>query len=274
MTSTSHDPIAIRAEHVSVQYMIRYYRSNVTLRETLVHAFDPRRWSDERASWRDERTRWRGRHWALRDVSFTLREGEVVGIIGRNGSGKTTLLQTVAGVFQPDRGRILRRGRVSCLLSLGAGFNLNLTGRENIYLNGAVLGVKRATIDAAIDDVIAFSDLGTFIDAPVRTYSAGMRSRLGFSVAMLVDPDIVILDEVIRAGDAAFREKAGSILDRFREREKTVLIASHSLDLIEKRCDRVLWLDRGQLRLDGPPAEVAQAYLEDSRREQGRLGAG
>ena len=117
-------------------------------------------------------------------------------------------------------------------------------------------------------------DLGRFIDAPVRTYSAGMRSRLGFSVAMLVDPDIVILDEVIRAGDAAFREKAGSILDRFRERGKTVLIASHSLDLIEKRCDRVFWLDRGALRLEGPAAEVTQAYLEDSRREKSRLGAG
>lgn len=267
MTDTSPKPFAVRAENVSVQYMIRYFRSDVTLRETLVQTLDPRRW-------RDDRTRWSARHWAIRDVSFALREGEVAGFVGRNGSGKTTLLQAVAGVFRPDRGRILRRGQVSCLLSLGAGFNANLTGRENIHLNGAVLGVGRAAIEAAIEDVIEFSDLGRFIDAPVRTYSAGMRSRLGFSVAMLVDPDIVILDEVIRAGDAAFREKAGSILDRFRERGKTVLIASHSLDLIEKRCDRVFWLDRGALRLEGPAAEVTQAYLEDSRREKSRLGAG
>jgi ABC-type polysaccharide/polyol phosphate transport system ATPase subunit len=266
MTSATPNDVVILAEAISVQYMIRYYRSDVTLRETMVHALDPRQWGRGGA-------RWSARHWAIRDVSFSLRAGEIAGFIGRNGSGKTTLLQTIAGVFRPDRGRLVRQGDIACLLSLGAGFNGNLTGRENVYLNGAVLGVPRRTIKGAIDEVVEFSDLGPFIDAPVRTYSAGMRSRLGFSIAMLVDPDVVILDEVIGAGDAAFRAKAGNMLDRFRDRNKTVLIASHSMDLIRKQCDRVYWLDRGALRMEGTATEVTDAYLEDSRREKDRLGA-
>lgn len=265
----------IRADSISVQYMIRYHKSDVTLRETVVRALDPRRFRfrSTPAGSHTGNAKWTGLHWALRDVTVELRPGEVVGFIGRNGSGKTTLLQALAGVFLPDRGRIESRGEVSCLLSLGAGFNGNLTGRENVYLNGAVLGVPRAKIASSISEVIDFSDLGAFIDAPVRTYSAGMRSRLGFSIAMLVDPDVVILDEVIQAGDAAFRQKAGTILDRFRDGRKAVLIASHSMDLIRKQCDRVFWLDRGEVRMDGAPEAVTAAYLEDSRREQGRLGA-
>jgi ABC-type polysaccharide/polyol phosphate transport system ATPase subunit len=265
MSSANPDNVVIRAESISVQYMIRYYRSYVTLRETFMKALDPRRGAQGRS-------RWTAKHWAIRDVSFALRAGEVAGFIGRNGSGKTTLLQTVAGVLQPDRGRLTRRGEVSCLLSLGAGFNATLTGRENVFLNGTILGVPQQKIEESIEEVIDFSDLGSFIDAPVRTYSSGMVSRLGFSIAMLADPDVVILDEVIRAGDAAFREKAGNFLDRFRGQHKTVLIASHSMDLIQKQCDRVFWLDRGQLRMEGDPREVSEAYLEASRREKSRLG--
>ncbi len=267
MTSPNPNDIVIRAEAVSVQFRIRYYRSYVTLRETVMKALDPRRRGVSRS-------RWTARHWAIRNISLAIRAGEVAGFIGRNGCGKTTLLQTVAGVFEPDEGRMICRGEMSCLLGLGAGFNATLTGRENVFLNGAVLGVSRKKIEESIEGVIDFSDLGAFIDAPVRTYSAGMVSRLGFSIAMLVDPDVVILDEVIRAGDAAFREKAGSFLDRFRDRNKTVLIASHSMDLIRRRCDRVFWLDRGELRMEGDPNEVTEAYLEDARQERDRLGAG
>jgi ABC-type polysaccharide/polyol phosphate transport system ATPase subunit len=261
----------IEAHRLSVRYPLQRQRAHVTLRETVVRALDPRplarRLAGRIASPAAASPA------ALRDVSLTLRRGEVVGVIGRNGAGKTTLLQTLAGIFLPDEGRLVRRGRVSCLLSLGAGFHGNLTGRENVFLNGAVLGVPTKRIAAQLDAVVAFSDLGGFIDAPVRTYSAGMRARLGFSVALLVDPDVVILDEILRVGDAAFREKAGSILDRFRADRRAVLLASHSMDIVHRHCDRVLWLDRGTIRAEGPPAEITAAYLEDAHREQDRLGA-
>lgn len=261
------EPAQIEAERIGVKYVVQHQRANATLRSALVETLDPRRW---RAAAEARRAQV---HWALRDVSLEVARGEILGVIGRNGAGKTTLLQTLAGVFLPDEGRLVRRGEIACLLSLGAGFNGNLSGRENVYLNGAVLGVSRGRIAEKLDEVIAFSDLGTFIDAPVRTYSAGMRARLGFSVALLVDPEVVILDEILRVGDAAFREKAGSILDRFRAGGKSIVIASHSMDVVRRHCDRVLWLDRGRIRAVGMATEVTAAYLEDARREQDRLGA-
>lgn len=257
----------IEAERIGVKYVVHHQRANATLRSAVVETLDPRRW---RAAAEARRAQV---HWALRDVSLQIARGEILGVIGRNGAGKTTLLQTLAGVFMPDEGRLVRRGEIACLLSLGAGFNGNLSGRENVYLNGAVLGVSGERIAEKLDEVIAFSDLGTFIDAPVRTYSAGMRARLGFSVALLVDPEVVILDEILRVGDAAFREKAGSILDRFRTAGKSIVLASHSMDIVRRHCDRVLWLDRGRIRAVGTPTEVTAAYLEDARREQDRLGA-
>lgn len=257
----------IEAEAISVRYAVAHQSAPSTIRAALVTRLDPRRLL------RPARTATLRTHWALRDVSLRLRAGEVVGVIGRNGAGKTTLLRVLAGIFVPDAGRIVRRGSVSCLLSLGAGFNGNLSGRENVLLNGTLLGVAGARIETRLEEVIAFSDLGAFIDAPVRTYSAGMRARLGFSVALLVDPEVVILDEILRVGDAAFREKAGSILERFRDSGKAILLASHSMDIVRRHCDRVLWLDRGVVRAEGPPAEIAAQYLEDARREQDRLGA-
>jgi ABC-type polysaccharide/polyol phosphate transport system ATPase subunit len=264
--TVSAAPPLLEAEGLSVQYGIRFQRQPTTLRATMVAALDPRR---RRTAARDRAAA----AWALRGVSLTLRAGEVLGVIGRNGAGKTTLLSTLAGIFLPDEGRLERRGRVSCLLSLGAGFQGNLTGRENVFLNGAVLGIPRARIERELERVVAFSDLGDFIDAPVRTYSAGMRARLGFSVAMLVDPDVVILDEILRVGDAAFREKAGSIVDRFRAEGKAIVLASHSMDIVRRHCDRVIWLDRGSIRAEGKPDELTRAYLEDAHREQDRLGA-
>ena len=261
------DAPLIEADRIGVRYVVRHERANATLRAAMVDVLDPRRWRgavDRRA----------GRvHWAVRDVSLALARGEVLGVVGRNGAGKTTLLQVLAGIFVPDEGRLVRRGSVSCLLSLGAGWNGNLSGRENVRLNAAVLGIPRARIVEQLEQVVAFSDLGTFIDAPVRTYSAGMRARLGFSVALLVDPEVVILDEILRVGDASFREKAGSILDRFRADGKSIVLASHSMDIVRRHCDRVLWLDRGRVRALGAPAEVTAAYLEDAKREQDRLGA-
>ncbi|MEZ4334523.1 MAG: ABC transporter ATP-binding protein [Myxococcota bacterium] len=261
------DAPLIEAEEIGVRYVVRHERANATLRGAMVDVLDPRRW-------RDAADRRAGRaHWAVRGVSLALGRGEVLGVVGRNGAGKTTLLQALAGIFVPDEGRLLRRGSVSCLLSLGAGWNGHLTGRENVWLNAAVLGIPKARIVDQLEQVVAFSDLGAFIDAPVRTYSAGMRARLGFSVALLVDPEVVILDEILRVGDASFREKAGSILDRFRAAGKSIVLASHSMEIVRRHCDRVLWLDRGRVHALGGPLEVTAAYLEDAKREQDRLGA-
>lgn len=257
----------LEADAVSVRYMIRYYRADVRLRDLAMRAL--------RATSSDAETRrrWTEAHWAVRDVSLRVARGECVGIIGRNGSGKTTLMRTLAGVFDPDRGAVRRCGDVTCLLSLGAGFNGNLSGLENIYLNGTILGLAREAIDERVEEVAEFSDLGQFLQAPVRTYSAGMRTRLGFCIALLADPDLVILDEVIAAGDAAFRKKAGDILSRFRDGRKAVLIASHSMGVIKRNCDRVIWLDQGRVRMEGAVAEVLPAYAEDVEQHRSRLGA-
>jgi ABC-type polysaccharide/polyol phosphate transport system ATPase subunit len=257
----SEQPIqpSIIAEDVWVQFLIRYHRREVTMRETFVRLLDWFR-SDKEAN-----GRWRAGFWALRGVTLNVYPGEVVGLVGPNGAGKTTLLKTLASIVGPDRGRLRVRGTVGCLLSFGVGFNASLSGRENIYLNGSILGLTRRKIDERLDDIVEFSELGQFIDAPVRTYSAGMKGRLGFSIAVNIDPDVLLLDEVLSVGDAAFRAKAGSILDRFRGENKTVVIASHSMDLIKRSCTRAVWLDRGQIRMAGDPSEVAQAYLAESK---------
>lgn len=242
------------AENVWVGFLIRYHRTEITLRETFVRLLD------RLAPNGDRDGRWSQKFWALRGISLTVRPGEVLGVVGRNGSGKTTLLKTLAGILGPDRGRLEVRGRVGCLMSFGVGFNPNLSGRENVFINGSMLGLSRQQLAERLDRIVEFSELGDFIDAPVRTYSAGMRGRLGFSIAIHIDPDILLLDEVLSVGDAAFREKAGSILDRFRAAHKTVVVASHSMKLVEEQCTRAIWLDAGEIRMDGDPAAVIEAY--------------
>lgn len=255
---------SIQTQDVWIRYLIRYHRSEVTLRETLIRQFDLRRGA------KAEGSRWHNAFWALRGVTLTANPGDVLGIIGRNGSGKTTLLKTLAGILGPDRGLVAVRGRVACLLSFGAGFHADLTGLENIYLNGTMLGLGRKSIDDRIGEIIEFSELGDFINAPIRTYSTGMRARLGFSIAALMDPDVLILDEVIWAGDASFRLKTGTILDRFRHGSQTIVFASHSMELIRESCNRAVWLDAGQVQMTGPPDDVTQAYesfVRTGRRE-------
>ena len=260
----SEQPIqpSIVAEDVWVKFLIRYHRREVTMRETFVRLLDWFR-ADEEAN-----GRWRAGFWALCGVNLSVYPGEVVGLVGPNGAGKTTLLKTLASIVGPDRGRLRVCGTVGCLLSFGVGFKASLSGRENIYLNGSILGLSRRKIDERIDQIVEFSELGQFIDAPVRTYSAGKKGRLGFSIAVNIDPDVLLLDEVLSVGDAAFRTKAGSILDRFRGENKTVVIASHSMDLIKRSCTRAVWLDRGRIRMEGDPSEVAQAYIAESKEQQ------
>jgi ABC-type polysaccharide/polyol phosphate transport system ATPase subunit len=198
--------------------------------------------------------------WALRNVSFTVREGEVLGVIGKNGAGKTTLLRILIGVLYPDAGQVTVRGRISSLLSLNVGFSINLTGRDNIYLKGIYLGLTRSQIDNKFDDIVAFAELEDFIDHQVRYYSSGMRARLGFSIAVSVEPDILIIDEVLAAGDKDFRKKAEKKMKDFMARAKAIVLASHNMNLITDMCDSVLWLQKGKLRAKGPAADVVDEY--------------
>ena len=204
-----------------------------------------------------------GEFWALRHVSFTVERGETVGIIGRNGSGKSTLLRVIAGIYPPDEGRVSVDGEVSTLFSLGTGFNPELSGGDNIYLNGVMMGLTKRQIDGISDAIIEFAELGDFIDMPVKTYSSGMRSRLGFAIAMHIDKDIVLIDEIMGAGDAAFREKAEAEMSKIMG-EKTVLMVSHNMSAIERFASKVIWLNRGVLAAMGEPKEVIEQYLAAS----------
>ena len=205
-----------------------------------------------------------GEFWALRHVSFTVERGETVGIIGRNGSGKSTLLRVIAGVYPPDEGKVSVGGEVSTLFSLGAGFNPELSGLDNIYLGGVLMGLTKKKIDGIIDNIIGFAELGDFIDMPVRTYSSGMRARLGFSIAMNSDKDIVLIDEIMSAGDAAFRQKADTEMNRIIG-ERTVMIVSHDMSSIQKFAKKVIWLNKGVLVAMGEPKEVIEQYLAESK---------
>ena len=202
--------------------------------------------------------------WALRHVSFTVEREETVGIIGRNGSGKSTLLRVIAGIYPPDEGKVSVGGEVSTLFSLGTGFNAELSGRDNIYLNGIMMGLTKEQIDGISDAIIGFAELGDFLDMPVRTYSSGMRLRLGFAIAIHCDKDIVLIDEIMGAGDAAFRQKAEVEMNRIMG-ERTVILVSHAMGTIERFATRVIWLNRGVVAAMGEPKEVIEQYLAESK---------
>lgn len=200
--------------------------------------------------------------WALRDISFEVKRGESVGIIGRNGSGKSTLLQIIAGTLQPTTGSAKINGRVAALLELGSGFNPEFTGRENVYLNGAVLGLSRAEVDARFADIAAFADIGDFIDQPVKTYSSGMMMRLAFSVAIAVRPDILIVDEALSVGDAAFQRKCFRRIEELRERGCTFLFVSHDLNAITNLCSQALFLNGGTPVFFGDANDCGNRYQQ------------
>jgi len=197
---------------------------------------------------------------AVHNVSFTVPAGQVLGIIGRNGSGKSTLLKIIAGVYRPTLGRVDVHGQVAPLIELGAGMHGELTGRENILLNGLMMGYSKRQMLDRERSIIDFAEIGDFIDVPVKQYSSGMYMRLAFSVATEIDPDILVIDEILAVGDAPFQDKCFDRLRRFRESGKTILLVSHSLDQIEKICDRCLVLDRGRLAFDGNPADAIAVY--------------
>jgi ABC-2 type transport system ATP-binding protein len=200
--------------------------------------------------------------WALREVSLTVRSGETVGILGRNGSGKSTLLKCICGVLQPTSGEVAVRGKLAGLLELGAGFQQDLTGRENIYLNGSLLGMSKREVDKVFDDIVDFSELEEFIDGPVKFYSSGMYVRLGFAVAVNMDPDILVVDEVLAVGDERFQRKCLDRVDQFQREGRTILLVTHSADTVRSKCDRGVVLSHGRLVAEGDPGEATRIFRE------------
>lgn len=204
--------------------------------------------------------------WALRDVSIDVQQGETIGLLGHNGSGKSTLLKCVAGIMRPTSGTIRKRGRTAALLELGAGFHGDLTGRENIYMNGSILGFSRTEIDRIFDDIVAFSEIEEFIDNQVKHYSSGMAARLGFAVAVNVEPEILLVDEVLAVGDEAFQRKCLDRIKQFQREGRTILLVTHAVDMVRQICDRAAVLDHGQLVTIGAPGEAALAFREHLRK--------
>lgn len=248
---------AIEVSGLSKRYVIQHESRHDNLRDTLHHS--------ARKLWR--RLRWgtgfeTEEFYALRDVSFSIQPGEVVGIIGRNGAGKSTLLKILSRITEPTTGRIALRGRVASLLEVGTGFHPDLTGRENVYLNGAILGMSRAEIRAKFDEIVAFAEVERFLDTPVKRYSSGMYVRLAFAVAAHLEPEILIVDEVLAVGDAQFQAKClGKMQDVARDSGRTILFVSHNLATVSRLCHRAILLQRGRVECDGPAIATVEDYL-------------
>ena len=242
----------IEIQSLSKKYQIGRLQHELTLREQLVEfAKNP----FNRGCEEDETI------WALRDLSFHADEGEVIGVIGRNGAGKSTLLKVLSRITFPTSGDVRVRGRIASLLEVGTGFHDELTGRENVYLNGSILGLKKREVDRKFDAIVEFSGVEQFIDTPIKRYSSGMRLRLGFAVAAHLDPDILVVDEVLAVGDAGFQKKCISAMEGLRSSGRTVFFVSHNLAAVENLCSRVIWIEGGRVREDGPPSEVIPHYM-------------
>lgn len=198
---------------------------------------------------------------ALEDVSFTVKQGETLGLVGRNGAGKSTMLKVISGILKPTEGSVVTHGNVVPMLELGSGFDFDLTGRENIFLNGAILGYSEEFLKEKYEEIVAFSELGEFINTPIRNYSSGMLARLAFSVATMVHPDILIVDEILSVGDAQFQEKSKARMLELMGGGTTVLFVSHNIEQIREMCNRVIWLEHGQMKMLGKADEVCDAYI-------------
>ena len=253
-TSTS-DGVAIRVDHVSKKFC-RY------LKKSMLYGMHDISRNLLGMSTKPDRLR-KHEFWAVDDVSFELHRGETLGIIGPNGSGKSTILKMLNGIFMPDKGRIEINGRVGALIEVGAGFHPLLTGRENIYVNGAIMGMRKKEIDEKFDDIVEFADIGDFIDTPVKFYSSGMFVRLGFAVAVHCEPEILLVDEILSVGDVRFRSKSfKKMLDLKKETDKTIVFVSHDMWSVQSICDRVLWLNKGCIKMADSPTKVISAYFD------------
>ena len=244
-TGKSYNGIMIDVERISVKYRINYDRVT-SMKEYFVRSLK-----------RDIKYEV---FWALKDVSFHVDRGQVVGIIGHNGAGKSTLLKVISGILKPAEGRVTVRGNVVPMLELGSGFDFDLTGRENVFLNGAILGYPESFLKEKYREIVDFSGLGSFIDVPLRNYSSGMVMRLAFSVAAVVNPDILIVDEILAVGDADFQEKSKRRMLELMQGGTTVLFVSHSQEQIRELCERVIWIEHGKIVMDGAMEEVCSSY--------------
>jgi ABC-2 type transport system ATP-binding protein len=244
--------VAIRAENLGVRYNLNFTKKT-KLRTTFAHLLDPRR-------------RNAGHFWALRGVDFTVRRGEAVGIVGPNGSGKSTMLLALAGILQPTEGVVEVSGHVSTMLSLNAGFDAELTGRENIALAGALMGIDEKVMHELTPGIIRFANIGAFIDAPLKTYSSGMRARVGFAIATSVDPDILLLDEVLQTGDNKFKQKSRRRIAEVLRTAKAVVMVTHDMSWITAFCNRAILLEKGQIVADGDPDEIADMHEQDAEK--------
>jgi ABC-2 type transport system ATP-binding protein len=235
--------VAVSVEHVSKKFRL-YHEKNQNLKTAIMRG--------KRTIHED--------FWALRDVSFDVPEGSTFGLIGSNGSGKSTLLKCLAKIYYPTEGTIKANGKVAALLEVGSGFHPELSGRENIYLNGSILGMSKKKIDSKFDQIVEFSGVEEFIDQPVKNYSSGMYVRLGFSVAIHVEPEILIVDEVLAVGDASFQAKCRQKFIDFKQEGRTVILVSHSMGMVKEMCDQVAWLNKGKFVESGSAAKVIKAY--------------
>lgn len=257
-------PAVIKVEHIGKKYIIRHNRINPAPSEG--KAANP---ATRLAKLLKRQTK--EDFWALKDINFEIRQGERVGIIGKNGAGKSTLLKLLSRITEPTEGRIELTGKISAMLEVGTGFNPELTGRENVYLNGAILGMSKAEIDDKFDRIVAFSEIDKFIDTPVKRYSSGMYVRLAFAVASHLDPDILIIDEVLAVGDQKFRQKCMDRMNEIAQGNKTILCVSHQMNVIRELCDRVIVLQNGRIVFDGDVEEGIRFYLNETK--QGGTGA-
>lgn len=235
----------IRAKSISMRYLMTYDRIQ-SIKEYMVQLVKRKIKYEE--------------FWALKDVSFEIKKGEVVGIIGHNGAGKSTLLKVISGILKPTSGELEVNGNIVPMLELGSGFDHDLTGRENIFLNGAILGYTEQYLKEKYNEIVEFSELGKFIDVPIRNYSSGMLMRLAFSIATVVQPEILIVDEILAVGDASFQEKSKARMLELMGGGTTVLFVSHSLDQIREMCDRVIWLEHGNVRMIGETETICNNY--------------
>lgn len=241
------DDACIEIRDLGVRFRL-FHERVTTLKEAVVHRFRQyQKWDD---------------FWALKGVSVSVRRGETVGIIGHNGSGKSTLLKTVAGVLDPTEGTVDAQGRIAPLIELGAGFDPELTGRDNVFLNGAILGFGRKEMQAKFDRIVDWAELSEFIDLPVKNYSSGMYMRLGFAIATDVEPDILIIDEILAVGDEHFQQKCMERVRQFQKAGVSILFVSHALEQMQTLCDRLVLLDHGHLAAEGKPVDVVKRYRE------------